>query len=733
MWPTLKSIVKILPEGTVLTAPEEKAQETARGAFIWDGKSFPQFSGARQILLAEPEEAFALLHWGGAPFSKMSALLTRSTASEALLQRLLKHGVSIIFLPEDVTLSQAAAAINTYILSYVSHFLSGEFSNSEWPDFSTLYFSSHFENILNGMQYVDIPSGISPEQPQVFPNGPYLLLLLHPEQPPKSHEERSVLACALLSHLDAGVKALGKETRIPVSVREDCSLVCLLCVKSGEEYHTLRKAIPSFVGKLRGRCMADGPHVKLSAVYSTIFHDLRHIYISYQECLFSHTLYADLYGTGYTLCAEDMKLYFQFLRQLDRPKSTYYHDRCWKLLEEHDLKNKSDLAHTLDVFLKLNGKIVEASESLGIHRNTMRNRLLSIEQILGINLSDSETVFRLSVCLRLKAIARATSRTSWGFRDPCSPSLDILTPPLSNEIALAYGLLNRYDATSESVISLLRAQGLPHASIKQVESNGVFSDFLRILIPGVAGKSVGMNAPTIGIVGRLSGIKLEGQPLSLVSDADGAIAAIALALSLGRLCRSGEGPLGDVIISTQIALQSSSQSHHPAALTASPIDTRMACAAEVDPLMDAVLSIAVCRATRWVNADGISITPTVKEGYILPPCDGILDLLESVTGRHPVIFPLTTYDITPAGNGLYHVNSIMQPSLETESPVVGVALTSVNLVPGTTPRHNNLADVELAIRFVLEVIYGFTSGGLEFYNKEEFLRAKSQYGDISLK
>ena len=34
------------------------------------------------------------------------------------------------------------------------------------------------------------------------------------------------------------------------------------------------------------------------------------------------------------------------------------------------------------------------------------------------------------------------------------------------------------------------------------------------------------------------------------------------------------------------------------------------------------------------------------------------------------VFPLTVQDITPYGNGLYHLNSILQPSTATNAPVV---------------------------------------------------------------
>lgn len=723
MWPTLQSVIRNLPEVVQLMSSATFDQSIVCGTAIWTGKSPLKFTVRNQLLVTSVDNTPALLHRMGSSLSYISAVITHCGIDEDIALRLLQKGISVVCLPETTDLCKTAALCDSYILRHLTSLLQGEVLNDRWPPLNSLYFSSHFENILNGLQYV---SGYENSGNTLLPTGPYQLLLLRLD-PSKGTPEHDVQLSKLLTCLDDTVSQNYGSVSFPVSVRDTQHIVCLLGpnAKNDAQYAT-RHELELFVGQIRSRCKFALHTSVLSAVFSPPFHDLRLTFSSYQECLFSGSVYRDLYGSNYTLFSEEMNLYYHLLRHMTSPHITRQYEHCWAVLQDYDLNNRAELTSTLEAFLKCNGKnAAAAAEYLNIHRNTIHNRLLTIEKLLHINLSDPETIFYLSLCLRLKAITRATVKYDYFSPDKPVSVFNESILPVSREIRMAYDLLSQHNINCNTLISILRSHGLQDVTVNRVVANNhAYSDFLRILIPGSAGKQRGMHAPTLGIVGRLSGIKLQSQPLSLVSDADGAIAAIALALKLAALQASGEGPLGDVIITTQLALHASASHHSPASLTMSPIDTLTACRMEVDPQMDAVVSISVCRATHWVNTDGIAITPPVKEGLILPPCDSLLHLMESVTGMQPVVFPLSSYDITPANNGLYHVNSMMQPSLATAAPVIGLALTSVNLVPGTTPRHNDLLDVELAIRFTLELIYGFTSGNISLYDDQQFELAK---------
>jgi hypothetical protein len=101
------------------------------------------------------------------------------------------------------------------------------------------------------------------------------------------------------------------------------------------------------------------------------------------------------------------------------------------------------------------------------------------------------------------------------------------------------------------------------------------------------------------------------------------------------------------------------------------------------------------------------------------------------SGRAAVTFPITTQDITPYGNGIYHINSILQPSIATTAPVVGVALCTESVVPGCGTGASHETDIALAVKFAVEVAKEFTRGTASFYDAAEFDRLIALYGSLA--
>lgn len=77
----------------------------------------------------------------------------------------------------------------------------------------------------------------------------------------------------------------------------------------------------------------------------------------------------------------------------------------------------------------------------------------------------------------------------------------------------------------------------------------------------------------------------------------------------------------------------------------SPVTSAQCNAEEVDPAMDALLSIDTTKGNRILNARGIAITPTVKDGYLLRTSEDLLSILETTTGCLPKVLPLAQQDI----------------------------------------------------------------------------------------
>ena len=269
------------------------------------------------------------------------------------------------------------------------------------------------------------------------------------------------------------------------------------------------------------------------------------------------------------------------------------------------------------------------------------------------------------------------------------------------------------------------------ASTHRVSGDKGTTDFVRIEIPGSAGKSSGGDMPTLGIIGRLGGIGARPTRIGLVSDGDGAIAAIASALKLAEMQRKGDVLPGDVVVTTHICPNAPTRPHDPVDFMDSPIDDVTMNANEVVPQADAILSIDTTKGNRIINHKGYALSPTVKQGYILRVSEDLLRIMEMTSGRPAVTFPITTQDITPYGNGVHHLNSILQPSTATAAPVVGVAICTESVVPGCGTGASHETDIALAVKFAVEVAKEFGRGTCRFYDPVEYDRLLALYGSLS--
>jgi hypothetical protein len=291
-------------------------------------------------------------------------------------------------------------------------------------------------------------------------------------------------------------------------------------------------------------------------------------------------------------------------------------------------------------------------------------------------------------------------------------------------------LLDSARVNGEQVARLLNNRGVREVEVVAIKGDKGITDSIKIRILGTTGKRSGGPSPTLGVIGRLGGIGARPQMIGLVSDADGAIAALSIALKLADMKERGDALPGDVIVATHICPNAPTTPHEPVPFMGSPVDMQSLNAHEVDVEMEAILSIDATKGNRIINQRGFAISPTAKGGYILKVSQDLLTIMEITTGKRPSVFAITTQDVTPYGNGLYHLNSIMQPCVATQAPVVGVAITAESVVPGCATGANHIVDIEEAVRFAIEVAKQFGAGRCAFYDEEEFQRITSLYGSM---
>lgn len=294
-----------------------------------------------------------------------------------------------------------------------------------------------------------------------------------------------------------------------------------------------------------------------------------------------------------------------------------------------------------------------------------------------------------------------------------------------------FELLDKPNANGNEVAKYIKARGNENVEInvETVEGEQGSTDFIKILIKGKNGKTKNGTAKTLGIIGRLGGLGARPDMNGFVSDGDGALAALSAALKLVDMNAKGDVLEGDVIVATHICPDAPTLEHYPVYFMDSPVDMDTMNRLEVSQEMDAILAIDTTKGNEVLNYRGFSISPTVKDGYILKISDDLVNIMKKVTGKLPVVFPLSQQDITPYGNDLYHINSILQPSTTTSSPVVGVAITTETSVAGCATGATQAIDVEMAGRFAVEVAKEYGIGKCSFYDEKEFELLLKLYGE----
>jgi PucR family transcriptional regulator, purine catabolism regulatory protein len=80
---------------------------------------------------------------------------------------------------------------------------------------------------------------------------------------------------------------------------------------------------------------------------------------------------------------------------------TAFRDAALGRLLAYDAAHQTELVSTLEVFLGQSGNATLAARVLFVHYNTLRNRLHTIEQVLGLSLDDAEARLSLGLALRV--------------------------------------------------------------------------------------------------------------------------------------------------------------------------------------------------------------------------------------------------------------------------------------------------------------------------------------------
>lgn len=175
-------------------------------------------------------------------------------------------------------------------------------------------------------------------------------------------------------------------------------------------------------------------------------------------------------------------------------------------------------------------------------------------------------------------------------------------------------LLDRPAVAGSDVAQLFATRGFADVEVASVEGEQGATSFVKLRIPGRRGKAAGGTAPTLGVLGILGGVGARPEVVGLVSDADGAVAAVATGLKLVDMYRAGDRLVGDVIVGTHVCADAPVVPHDPVPFMGSPVSMSVKLERLVDPEMDALLSVDTTKGTGSSITAALRFPPWSKRG-----------------------------------------------------------------------------------------------------------------------
>jgi DNA-binding PucR family transcriptional regulator len=141
---------------------------------------------------------------------------------------------------------------------------------------------------------------------------------------------------------------------------------------------------------------------KTNPVYSSIYADYQKIGKAYKEALHVLSIKEKFpIETKDIFSYQRLGIYQLFEMIQMKRKDEEYENYALKRLNEYDLKHKSNLIETLEVFLNKDSNINDAAKELNVHANTLNYRLKRITEIGEVNFKDPNQKMILYIDLKL--------------------------------------------------------------------------------------------------------------------------------------------------------------------------------------------------------------------------------------------------------------------------------------------------------------------------------------------
>ena len=185
----------------------------------------------------------------------------------------------------------------------------------------------------------------------------------------------------------------------------DTSLLVYAELKTGEDPVEL-------VDDIRSRAAAELNDETLSAGVGSVQRSTAGAHVALLEAEHSLMLGRALAGEGHTVNFQDLGPYSFILGRPPRSIREFY-ERMLGALADRDLDDGETLLRTLELYIRLANNSSFVARELGIHRNTVHQRLRRIAGLTGADLRDPDVRLALYMAiLARRALGKMTRRSS---------------------------------------------------------------------------------------------------------------------------------------------------------------------------------------------------------------------------------------------------------------------------------------------------------------------------------
>lgn len=135
---------------------------------------------------------------------------------------------------------------------------------------------------------------------------------------------------------------------------------------------------------------------------SYIHSDLSDLKIAFKEASFALQIGKDVKGKKQVAIYEDLGVYRYLMKLKDDEELLEYTTSLLNPLLQHDAdQHQRHLYKTLKAFLQENGNQKRTAETLFIHRRTLKYRLDKMEEMMNVDLQDSDTRLLIGIAMKL--------------------------------------------------------------------------------------------------------------------------------------------------------------------------------------------------------------------------------------------------------------------------------------------------------------------------------------------